>query len=247
MALLDPLRRVYHRLTRPKPASYMEVERAERIFYLQYLREGMVAFDVGANLGEITLLFSRFAGVPGRVHAFEPSPAAFELLSALCNTRARGNVILNQVAVGDSIGTIALHVYTGSHATLTTAAKRSDLNVGGEDVRPAETIEVPQITLDDYCARNGVDRIDLLKIDVEGLEYKVLLGARRLFAEKRVGCCVFEYGATTTDAGATAEQLEQFFHAAGYEVRNVIRKAKPFPGRERPHKAHFSMHVATPR
>jgi len=246
MALLDPLRSVYHRLTRKKPASYMEVERAERIFYLEHLREGMVAFDVGANLGEITLLFSRFTGVSGRVHAFEPMPAAFELLSALCNTRARGNVILNQAAVGDAAGTIALHVYAGSHATLTTAATRS-VNMAGEDVRPAATIQVPQTTLDAYCAAQNVAVIDLLKIDVEGLEYKVLLGARQLFADKRVRCCIFEYGATTHDAGATAEQLEAFFKTHGYEVRNVIPKAKTFPGRERPERAHFSMHVATPR
>jgi FkbM family methyltransferase len=244
--MLDPLRRVYHRLTREKPASYMEVERAERIFYLTYLREGMVAFDVGANLGEITLLFSRFVGVPGRVHAFEPSPAAYELLAAVCGTRARGNVVLNQVAVGDANGVIALHVYGGSHATLTTAADRN-VNMAGEDVRPEKTIDVPQTTLDAYCRTAGVEHIDLLKIDVEGLEYKVLLGARRLFEERRVRCCVFEYGATTHDAGAAAEQLEAFFRSCSYQVRNVIAGAKAFPGRERPQSAHFSMHVATPR
>ena len=55
------------------PASFAEVERAERIFYLEYLREGMTVFDVGANVGELTLLFSRFVGASGSVHAFEPA------------------------------------------------------------------------------------------------------------------------------------------------------------------------------
>lgn len=241
MAILDPLRSIYHRLTREKPASYVEVERAERMFYLTYLREGMVAFDVGANFGELTTLFSRFTGVAGRVHAFEPSPAAFAVLQTLAGVNARGNIVLNQLAVSDEEGSLTLHVYAERHAGLTSAVPRNL-----DSVAPAETIEVPTTTLTAYCRAHAIDTIDLLKIDVEGFEYKALLGARELFRERRVRCCVFEYGSTTHDAGVSADELEAFFGDVSYGVKNLIDGASAFPGRARPETAPFSMHVARP-
>jgi hypothetical protein len=60
-------RRIRNFAEAPAPASYAEVERAEQIFYLEYLREGMTVFDVGANVGELTLLFSRFTGAGNRL------------------------------------------------------------------------------------------------------------------------------------------------------------------------------------
>ena len=59
-------------------SSYEEVERSEQIFYLNYLRDGMTVFDVGANVGELTLLFTRFVGLSGRVHSFEASGENFQ-------------------------------------------------------------------------------------------------------------------------------------------------------------------------
>ena len=58
---------------RRPPASYHDAERAEYTFYISYLRSGMVVFDVGANVGELTTLFSHFVTPAGSVHAFEPT------------------------------------------------------------------------------------------------------------------------------------------------------------------------------
>lgn len=67
------LKRFVYRFKHPIiSAKPDDVERAEQSFYLSYLRENMVTFDVGANIGELSLLFSRFIGVSGEVHAFEP-------------------------------------------------------------------------------------------------------------------------------------------------------------------------------
>ena len=53
-------------------ASYMDVERAEQIFYIHYLREGMTFFDVGAHVGKLTLLFSLFEGERGGFTLLSP-------------------------------------------------------------------------------------------------------------------------------------------------------------------------------
>ncbi len=89
------------------PASPHEVERAEQIFYLNFLQEGMTVFDAGANVGEMTLLFSRFVGKTGH----SPRPSNRPLI-ALCRETKRNNVVLNRVALADRVGMQSLHVYS---------------------------------------------------------------------------------------------------------------------------------------
>ncbi len=229
----------------PPAASFIEVERAERIFYLGYLREGMTVFDAGANVGDLTLLFSRFVGETGSVHAFEPCGAAFERLSAVSRAASLRNVRLNQLALAEEEGTVLLHIYDDEYMSWNTRALRPLENYG-INVKPRATEEVPSTTVDFYCERNGVTEIDLLKIDVEGAELQVLMGARRMMSEKRVRCMTFEFGQTTFDMGNTPDQLEAYLKDAGYELRNVVEGDPVFPGRESVQTACYSMHLATP-
>ncbi len=230
----------------PPAASFIEVERAERIFYLGYLREGMTVFDAGANVGDLTLLFSRFVGETGSVHAFEPCGAAFERLSAVSRAASLRNVRLNQLALAEEEGTVLLHIYDDEYMSWNTRALRPLENYG-INVKPRATEEVPSTTVDLYCERNGVTEIDLLKIDVEGAELQVLMGARRMMSEKRVRCMTFEFGQTTFDMGNTPDQLEAYLKDAGYELRNVVEGDPVFPGRESVQTACYSMHLATPK
>lgn len=241
-------RRVRRTLIRPpRPsASYPEVERAEQIFYLEYLREGMTVFDAGAHVGELTLLFSRFVGAGGHVHAFEAGAEAYGRLEAICRAAGRrANVTLNHVALADAEGTLQLHVYDEAHLAWSSPAARPLENYG-IDVRPTGTEEVAATTVDAYCERNRIGRIDLLKIDVEGAELQVMLGARRMLESKRVGCVTFEFGQTTFDMGNRPEQIEEYLHGLGYRIGNVVKGDPVFPGRAGAATAGFSMHFATP-
>jgi FkbM family methyltransferase len=227
------------------PASFNEVERAERIFYLEYLREGMTVFDVGANVGELTLLFSRFVGAGGSIHAFEPSGAGFERLAAVCGAASLRNVRLNRLALAEEEGSVRLHVYDDDYLSWTSRALRP-LEDYGINVKPRAVEEVPATTVDLYCESSGVEEIDLLKIDVEGAELQVLIGARRTLSEQRVRCVTFEFGQTTFDMGNSPECIEAYMKEAGYELRNLVDGDPIFPGRESAQTACFSMHVATP-
>ena len=227
------------------PASFAEVERAERIFYLEYLREGMTVFDVGANVGELALLFSRFVGASGGVHAFEPGSRAFERLETVCRAASLRNVRLNRLALAEEEGTVSLHVYDDDYLSWSTRALRP-LEDYGIDVKPVAVEEVPATTLDAYCERNAVASIDLLKVDVEGSEFQVLAGARRMLGDRRVRCVTFEFGQTTFDMGNSPERIETYLRDAGYELRNLVAGDPVFPGRESARTACYSMHVATP-
>ncbi len=245
-------RRLYRRGNAPQTAdtqqsaSFEEVERAERIFYLNYLREGMIVFDVGANVGELTLLFSRFVGAQGSVHAFEPGSQCFERLSAVCRAAALRNVRLNHLALAEDECAVRLHVYSEDYLSWTTRAARP-LEDYGIKLKPATIEEAQATTVDLYCERNAVAEIDLLKIDVEGAELQVLHGARRMLAEWRIRCLTFEFGQTTFDMGNTPAQIEVCLEDAGYELHNLVKSDPLFPGGESAQTARYSMHLAMPK
>ncbi|MGI8544955.1 MAG: FkbM family methyltransferase [Aridibacter sp.] len=227
----------------PKLSSFMEIERAERIFYLEYLHEDMMVFDVGANVGDLTLLFSRFA-LNGKVHAFEASRAAFEKLEIICRTAKRRNVILNHLALADEKGTIKLNIYDDDYLAFNSQAVRV-IEESGKTVEPIGVEEVSATTIDDYCKENKIEQIDLLKIDVEGAEFQVLKGAKQMLESQSIKCIAFEFGQPTYDMGNSAEMIEDLLVNAGYQVRNLIKSEPVFPRRENPEGV-YSMQVATP-
>lgn len=226
-------------------ATFIEVERAERLFYLEYLREGMTVFDVGANIGELTLMFSRFVDVGGCVHAFEPSVTAFERLASICTAASLNNVRLERVALTEKEGTVILHSYGDDYLSWTSQAKRP-LESYGINVHSISSEEAPATTIDLYCETNHIASIDLLKVDVEGAEFQVLLGARRMLEARCIKCVTFEFGQTTFDMGNDPNDIEAYLKGLGYFLRNLVESDPVFPGRESAHTACFSMHVATP-
>ena len=227
------------------PASFLEVERAERMFYLEYLREGMTVFDVGANIGELTLLFSRFVGAEGCVHAFEPSGLAFERLSMLSSAASLRNVQLQRVALAEKEGTAILHSYGQDYLSWTSQALRPLENYG-INVKAVGSEEAPATTVDLYCERTGIAAIDLLKVDVEGAEFQVLLGARRMLKAQSVRCITFEFGQTTFDMGNDPNDIATYLSDLGYDLRNLVESDPVFPGAENVQTACYSMHVAVP-
>jgi FkbM family methyltransferase len=243
-SILNQSARLLKRSTHPLP-TMRDVEKAEQIFYIRYLEPGMRVFDVGANIGELTLLFSRFVGPEGQVHTFEAASETFRRLHDVIQAAGRPNVTLSHKAVSDHCGTARFHVYPSEYSGWNTLADRP-LQDYGIDVRPALIEEVPTITIDDYCQEHRIDRIDLLKIDVEGAEYQVLCGARRMLAERRIACCLFEFGQTTFDMGNSPSQLQGIASEYGYAIRNLNHGAPVFPGGRSAATALFSIHVMTP-
>jgi FkbM family methyltransferase len=220
------------------------VEQAERAFYNSYLARGMTVFDVGANIGDLTLLFSQLVD-DGQVHAFEASAGTFHRLVNRCQVESRPNVILNHLAVADHEGTVSLQVYDDDHSGWNSLAQRPLQNYG-IDIKPVHVEVVESITVDRYCADRHVDHIDLLKIDVEGAELQVLRGAEQMLRTKSIRCCIFEFGQATFDMGDSPDDIEAYIALVGYRVRNVVDSDPAFPGRTRAATARFSMQVMVP-
>ncbi len=232
------------RLKPSTAAGFFDVEAAEWKYYIDHLSDGMIAFDVGANVGLVTLLFSRFVRKDGQVHSFEAASSTFERLSRVVEQTGCTNVTLNHAAVADRAGTLQLHLFA-EHSSFNSLAARPLRDYGiAVDISGVE--DVPALTIDGYCESHHIEQIDLLKIDVEGAEYLVLQGAHRMLAEKRVAHCVFEFNQTWADMGVQTATVENYLREVGYRLTNIISGQALFQSNPQTGMPFLTMCVATP-
>ena len=185
----------------------------EKRIFLSLVREGDVVFDIGANRGHFTRLFSDLAGTGGAVHAFEPVPSTFAMLSAAV-TGARGhrNVTLENCALGEAEGTFTFHLPGDDDGQASMRRHDSDSWAGAA----VTSCECRVTTMDAY-AREML-RLDFVKCDVEGAELPVVKGGAGTL--ERLSPMVFleSNGAWTKDFGYTREDLVSKMREVGYDA-----------------------------
>ena len=143
---------------------YGEYSEGEIELFRQLLRPGDVAVDVGANIGALTVGMARLVQPGGAILAFEPQRVIFDLLCNNLRLNGLANVTAYRRAVGSEAGTIRVPPLD---------YRRTD-NFGGVALGGAQGEAVDVITLDSLA----LARLRLLKIDVEGMEFDVIAGAR---------------------------------------------------------------------
>lgn len=194
-------------------------ERQETRFLREQVKPGMVIFDVGANIGFYTFLLADLVGPGGRVHAFEPDPVSFGILEERAARRA--NVQATRTAVGDRAGTVSLFC---------SPTNRADNRIHpSHGVRPAETFEVPLTTLDDHCAAHGIDRIDAVKMDIQGTEVAALRGFARTLSRVRPAWMLVELSPEhLRGAGTAPEDFWAILEELGFEPWGFDSHGRPF-------------------
>jgi FkbM family methyltransferase len=142
------------------------------------LRDGDVMLDVGANIGLMTMLAASLVGARGRVIAVEPIPLNRALIARSAQASGFGQVEVIGAAASDRSGTIELRTHPTTSNSSTPAA-------AGERLRAADgrTIKVPAVVLDEALAE--LDRLDVVKIDIEGMEPCALRGLERTLTRFR--------------------------------------------------------------
>jgi len=146
-----------------------------------------VVFDVGANVGNYIKTIQSIAG-NSIIYAFEPHPKNFKKLVSSIDSKKVNSY--NQ-ALGDTIGTLSLFDYAdrdgSSHASLHKEVI--------EGIHQKKSIEyrVDVDTVDSFVTNNKIEKINLLKIDTEGNEYNVLLGAKKTLDGNKIDFIQFEF------------------------------------------------------
>jgi FkbM family methyltransferase len=128
-----------------------------------------ICFDIGANIG-LTSIFMAILAPDGQVHAFEPDSTSYEFLAT--NTSSFDNVITQRSAIGSVEGELPMVKVSGFSAG-------NFLVRAAGDLKPEQEAEiVPLRRLDRYIEEGRLDRVDIVKIDVEGFEVDVIEGAQ---------------------------------------------------------------------
>jgi FkbM family methyltransferase len=154
---------------------FRENYEAELAFLERALSPGNTFVDVGANLGIYALVASRIVGPSGRVIAFEPSQQSFFLLKENVALNSFTNVQIYRVAVSDRTGKAFL--YHGADPGENSLGKDPRLGSEGEEVETQ--------SLDNALGQASVERVDLIKMDVEGAEELVVRGANKIVASHK--------------------------------------------------------------
>jgi len=147
---------------------------------LAFLRPGSAAIDVGANLGEWTVPLARSVGAAGRVIAIEPAPRSAAALEATLAANALRQAEIFRCAIGDHDGQTEFAVPVVTSARTDTGRARI-----GPGCTGYEALRVPLRRLESLAAELTLDRLDLIKIDVEGHERQVLDGAASILDQYR--------------------------------------------------------------
>lgn len=136
-----------------------------------------VIFDIGANTGQTTRRFKQYFP-KSHIHAFEPSPITFQVLST--NTADLQDVVVQNIGCGSQEGE-AVFFENSSHDM--SSFLQPDRDSWGKVVRKRQ---LPMTTVDRYCADNQITHIDILKSDTQGYELEVLMGTTSLLGKGAV-------------------------------------------------------------
>jgi FkbM family methyltransferase len=187
------------------------------------VRPGMTCFDVGGNIGAVATHLAKNVGPTGRVHVFEPVP---DLRARLDKNLARngwGRVVsVHQCALSNATGEARLAV-AGLDADNQGLAS---LVAAGTD-RLTGTLTVRTVTLDDFVAERRIDRIDFMKIDIQGAELLLLEGGRQTLAELRPELIVEVSPADMAGIGKNSRDLLRALEGCGYRIHELRRNGTP--------------------
>ena len=180
----------------------------------EFARPGMTVVDVGANVGAHTLPLAQAVGSSGQVVAVEPTGAAFERLcrNRDLNPELAARVVPVHAAVGAPGGSLRPSYF--SAWPLEDGGARHPVHLGAE----RSTTNARFSTLDDLVETMGIDRVGLIKIDVDGGELEALEGARALIRRDHPTVLFELCPYLLTDAGRSATELVTYFTSQGYEL-----------------------------
>lgn len=188
------------------------------------LRPGMTFVDIGANIGEITLVAAKRVGTTGRVVSFEPVDRNLLELTRNMHDNALHNVTIVNNGLSDYEGTTNIYNSCGQGAENDENLGLNSIYAGTSDGIPIQTIKLT--TLDTYLQTNPQERIDVIKIDIEGAELPCLRGAEDTLRRFKPHL-IIEIQETSAIAGGYKQaDILNFLAPHGYAFFRIGRAGK---------------------
>lgn len=186
----------------------------ELLFLARHLKSNMVFIDAGANIGLFTVWAARRVN-SGKVIAFEPVPTMADWLSRNIEINYLNNVIVERCGLSDHEGILPIYEIESSHEGLST------LYPGA--LQRSRVTDVPVRRLDDLFPAYNLDRLDFIKIDIEGGELPALRGAEELIQKFRPVVMAEINEGTYASAGYKPSDVYEFFRKLKYKPHSIDR------------------------
>jgi FkbM family methyltransferase len=186
-------------------------------------RSRPVIFDVGANRGDYAAELQRaLAHLDPQFLLFEPSPACQEILERRSIPGAR----LIRAAVGESPGTADLTFSAPGSPTASLHERRDSYF---QSTPATSRVQVDVVTIDGVMAESGVTLVDFMKIDTEGHDLAVLLGASEALREGRVRVLTFEFGSGQINSRTFFHDFWDLLQPLGFALRRICPGGRTVP------------------
>lgn len=182
-------------------------------FLRTYIKSNMIVFDVGANIGEYT---QYILGINPdvRIFCFEPVLNTYmHLKNNLSKEINSGKLVVNNFGLSDNQSEADIFIYedlSGNNSLYFN-------EIYGVSDKTLRKEKILLKTLNEYTDSNNINRIDYLKIDVEGHEFKVICGASDLINKKMIKCIQFEYNSNWKVSGLKLCEVFEYLTPFGYE------------------------------
>ena len=178
------------------------------------IKNGDVVIDLGASIGYYTLLLAKYVGKTGKVFSFEPELSNFKLLQKNVIENNYDNVVLEQKVVSDVNGNVDLWV--GQQSCGANRIYKPDRTAK----QKFKTTKVDAVRLDDYFINSPfLDKINFIKMDIEGAEFKALQGMKSILKLNKNLMILTEFDvASLEDAGSDPDEFLSFFSDEGFDI-----------------------------
>lgn len=209
-----------------EPTIYFnfETEKSEQLLVKNIVRFGMVVFDVGANIGDYSILFSQLVGNCGKVYSFEPTSDSLIKLQERVTEYGLQNISLFQKAIFSESKQIEFNQFPDEYSVWNSIGKPKMMNPEDQNqyIPLLKTELVEAITLDSFCQLYKIEFIDYLKLDVEGAESDALEGAIGLLSKKAIRFIQFEISQKMLEGlNRQAQETFDILIDAGYECNRI--------------------------
>lgn len=184
----------------------------EFLFLHKFLKPEMVVVDVGANQGEYAL-FSAKRVTKGKVIAFEPLPSILKVLYENIRLNNFTNIQVFPGGLSDVEGSLKIHEIEDEHEGLAT--------IYPGERKSRSSFDIKLRTLDDVVREESVERIDFVKIDIEGGELKALVGSQQSIQKHKPVFMVEINEVTYRSAGYTVDDIDSFFKKNSYQAWSI--------------------------
>ncbi len=192
------------------------LKNGESLVIQTFIKQNDLVIDAGAHVGNWTKYVLGATHRQCTVYAFEPVPDSYKSLKVL-SKKYKNKVFSFNVALGNCETTLEMNYFFEKASDCSTLFARPVLGNF-----PVKKITVPVTYLDKFAFDHAIQHVHFLKIDTEGAEFSILMGAQNLIQNKNIDIIQFEYGGAYFDAHTTLRQVYDYLTSYNYLIFRIV-------------------------